>query len=98
MNYALLWIGGTSTDSGGHVLIEHLASRKQLTPALAPICLRGGICTFLPLLDSTEEKRRKRLSLKLSSYLSGFGRRFYVGDPVTSGQVLRLPGLHCPGW
>lgn len=79
--------------------MEHLALRKQLTPALALIYLQGGVCPFLPLQDSTGEKRRKRrFCLKPSSYLSGFGRRFYVGDPVTPGQVLRLPGLHCPGW
>lgn len=33
-----------------------------------------------------------------SSYLSGFSRCLYVGDPVTPGQILCLPGLHCPGW
>lgn len=72
---------------------------KELTPALVPFCRHGGVCLLLPHQDSTGEERIKRwLCLKPSSYLSGLGRRFYVGDAITSGQVLCLPGLHCPGW
>lgn len=93
---ALLVMRGSSLDWGGNVLREHLALRKQLSPSLTPICLQGGACPFLPLQGSSGgKKRRKAFCSEVSSYLSGFGRRFYVGDPVAPGQVLRLPGLHC---
>jgi len=56
MNYVLLQIRSSSLDSGGIILMEHLALRKQLTPALAPICLQGGVCPFLPLRTALEKR------------------------------------------
>lgn len=43
--------------------MEHLALRKQLTLALAPIGLQGGVCPFLPLQDSTEEEKKQKIIL-----------------------------------
>lgn len=98
----MLFSWGSSSDWGGNILREHLALRKQLSPALTPICLQGGACPFLPLQGSNGGKKRKKSILFKSLLLPVWfwqtflcrGSRSSGPGPVLAGSPLSGQGGH----
>lgn len=72
--------------------MEHLAFRKQVTLALAPICLQGGVCPFLPLQDSTGEAKKKKILFKTLLLPVWFWQTFLCRGCRNSGPGPALAG------